>query len=315
MVPFSCFSAVGFVYVGIRARRPAWWIAGIVYTVVANVCFFFGSEGAEDSLQQNLAFTIMFLLWPISVAHALVINASWLRWRAGHVPWYAQPQQAPWANVPAPVATPLPPQLEGVVPSSQEFYGGPPGSEPARGPLAEPAPGRAAEPVAGWSAESAGGRAAEPAPAWPAGPVAGWQAEPVAGWSAEPAGGRAAEPAPAWPAGPAPGPLEPAPNSPAGSVPGSPAGSVPGSLLEPAPERLDVNTADAQQLAAVPGLTPQRVADVVAARQTRGGFTSLGEFAAVAGLAPHEFVAVRDRLSCEPPPQANQTPFGRIVDV
>ena len=82
---------------------------------------------------------------------------------------------------------------------------------------------------------------------------------------------------------------------------------------------LDVNAAGEQQLAGLPGVGPERAARIVAARQARGGFSTLTEFAAVAGLAPHEFVALRERLSCDPPPPGRDgtepPPFGRIVDV
>ncbi|MBG0564948.1 ComEA family DNA-binding protein [Actinoplanes aureus] len=255
LLPFSCFSAVGFIYVGVRARRTAWWIAGIFYSVVANVCFFVGGEGADDSTQQNVAFTIMFLLWPISIGHAFVVNGAWLRWRAGHVPWYSRPQPVAWTGAPTPAATPLPPQLQDVVPPPQQFYGAV--SEPTPDPVSPPAP--------------ASGSVLPPAPA-------------------------------------------------SGSVPPStPAfNSSPLPAFVPEPDRLDVNTADERQFAALPGWNAERAARIVAARQARGGFSSLTEFAAVAGFAPHEFVAVRDRLSCDPPPPRNPTdppPYGRIVDV
>ncbi|WP_328459399.1 helix-hairpin-helix domain-containing protein [Actinoplanes sp. NBC_00393] len=284
MVPFSCFSAVGFLYVGIRARRPAWWIAGLLYTVIANVCFFIGGEAADDSVAQNVAFATMFLIWPISVAHALVINGSWLRWRAAQVPWYSQPQQTPWAAPPGPVATPLPPQLQDVVPPPQQYYAGP-------------------APASSFSPQTSSPPSPTP-PGFPASPGPA----PMSAFPASPG------PAPGFPASPGSAPSPSFAASPGSMSPPSYAPAQ-GPLVEPPPDRLNVNIADARQLAAVPGIGAERAAHLVATRQARGGFSSLTEFAAVAGLAPHEFVAVRERLSCDPLPPAGETPFGRIVDV
>ncbi|MEV6301122.1 helix-hairpin-helix domain-containing protein [Actinoplanes sp. NPDC051861] len=218
IIPFSCLSAAGFLYVGVRMRRVSWCVAGVIYSVIGNVCFFLGSAVPEGSVAQNLIYTFMFLMWPISVVHAFIINNTWLRWRAQHVPWYNQPQPVAFTPPPMPTAAPLPPQLQDVVPPPQEFYTAP-------------------------------------------------------------------------------------------------------------PALLDVNMAAEHELAALPGLGPQRAAQVMAARQARGGFLGLPEFAAVAGLAPHEFVAIRDRLSCNPPPPPPDAteppppgppeppPYGRIVDV
>ncbi|MFC7533814.1 helix-hairpin-helix domain-containing protein [Actinoplanes sp. GCM10030250] len=281
ILPFSCLSATGFLYVGVRAKRPSWAIAGVIYSVIANVCFFFGSEAAADSVGQNVAYTIMFILWPISVVHAFIINASWLRWRAGHVPWYSQPQPVPYAGAPAPAATPLPPQLQDVVPPPQQFYG-------------DPAPPRTAAPGYPPAAVSS-----PPAPA---------SAYPPAAVSSPPA------PASAYPLSPSAGSANLYPATPDLY----PETSGPGSTAQSA-GRTDVNTAGEEQLAALPGIGPERAARVVAARNARNGFSSLTEFAAAAGLAPHEFVAVRDRLSCDPPPpppdSTEPPPFGRIVDV
>ena len=36
ILSFGCLSLAGFLYVGIRARRPAWWIAGIAYSALIN---------------------------------------------------------------------------------------------------------------------------------------------------------------------------------------------------------------------------------------------------------------------------------------
>jgi hypothetical protein len=222
----GCLGAAGFLYVGIRAKRPAWWIPGIVYSVITFACFAIGGEAVKDSVAQNVAYMILFGVWIASVIHALVINAAWLRWRATYRPWYQQPQQyyagGP-QQFPAPQQTILPPQFQ------------PPQFQP---PQFQPAP------------------VVQPAPVFP-----------------------------------------------------PPAYQV---------VTVDVNTATGQQFATLPGFTPDRIAHVLGVRQSRGGFAGVNDFVIAIGLAPHEFVAVRDRLTCSPPPVPDDRdpgPHGRIVDV
>ncbi|MEU4159706.1 helix-hairpin-helix domain-containing protein [Actinoplanes sp. NPDC026670] len=191
ILSFGCASVAGYLYVGLRARRPGWWIAGIGYSVGANVFLFIGeSQPTESAASTVLAFLWIFT-WMASVVHAVVINISWLDWLAGQ----RRPPTQPWTYQSAPQV--------------------------------------------------------EPAPAVP--------------------------------------------------------------LL------LDVNAANLDELASLPAIGPERAARAVAAREDRNGFATVAEFAAAAGLAPHQFAAVRDRLTCRPPepaPQPQQDlPYGRIVDI
>jgi DNA uptake protein ComE-like DNA-binding protein len=80
---------------------------------------------------------------------------------------------------------------------------------------------------------------------------------------------------------------------------------------------VDINTAGLDQLAALPGFDTSRAQNVLAERARRGGFGSVAEFAAVAGLAPHEYAPLRDLLVCSPPPgpYGGPPPQGRVVDV
>ncbi|GGN20526.1 hypothetical protein FHR83_002015 [Actinoplanes campanulatus] len=244
-------SGAGFLYVGIRARRLNWSIAGVVYSLLSISAGIWGSSVPPEALASYLAFTLALIVWLASIVHALVINNQWLRWRAGYQPWYAQQPAAPWAGAPAPA--PLPPEVQGLVPPPQQYYGTQP-------------PANAAPPP--------------PAPR-------------------EPLGVTTAVP-----------PTPP-------SVPMN----VDSATVAPTPPDvpLDVNSATLEQLAELPGVGPERAAQAVSSRDSRGGFVSLTEFAAAASLAPHEFVAVRGRLTCAPPPvtpqQDHDQPFGRIVDV
>lgn len=213
ILSFGCLSAAGFLYVGLRARRPSWWIPGIVYSVLANVCFWINGQAISDPVSTVLVALLVFLIWPASVVHAAIINVSWLKWRAGFQPWYVQPHQTAWVAPPTVATpTPLPPQMQHVVPPPQQFYSPPP----------------------------------------------------------------------------------------------------------PSPAPIDVNSATELQFTTLPGITPERAAQIVAVRRSRGGFIGVNDFAGAAGLAPHEFVAVRDHLVCgppAPPDDPSPAPFGRIVDV
>jgi hypothetical protein len=83
------------------------------------------------------------------------------------------------------------------------------------------------------------------------------------------------------------------------------------------PAPIDVNSAEARQLAALPGFGPDRVRRVLAERRTRRGFGTVEEFAAAADLAPHEFVRIRDQVVCAPLRSDPRQPptHGRILDV
>jgi len=208
ILSLGCLSAAGFLYVGLRARRPSWWIPGIVYSVLTNICFWVTGETSSEPLSTVLVSLLVFLIWPASIVHAVIINVSWLKWRAGYQPWYRQPPQAAWVGQPPAAAPPLPPQMREVVPPQQQFYA--------------------------------------------------------------------------------------------------------------APARVDLNTATEQQFTTLPGITAERAARIVETRRARGGFIGVNDFAAAAGLEPHEFVAVRDRLTCSPPVPPDDPapgPYGRIVDV
>ncbi|MEV0569039.1 hypothetical protein [Dactylosporangium sp. NPDC050588] len=51
----------------------------------------------------------------------------------------------------------------------------------------------------------------------------------------------------------------------------------------------------------------------VAERGRRAGFVSVEEFASAAGLAPHEFARLRDRLTCtRPATHWQRPPEGRV---
>ena len=53
----------------------------------------------------------------------------------------------------------------------------------------------------------------------------------------------------------------------------------------PQPELIDINTATAEELTALPGLGPQKAAALVAYRTEHGAFASLADAAAVRGIS------------------------------
>jgi hypothetical protein len=213
LLGFGCLGGAGFLYVGLRARRPSWWIPGIAYLVLGWTAFILIGETDEESALSDWAVGAALAIWVAAVTHAALINPAWLRWRAGYRPWYQ--------NQPAP-----PPSWQ------------PPPSPP---PWSSPSP-----PAAYYGAGPAA------APAVPAAPVA-----PV-----------------------------------------------------------DVNVAGLDQLAGLPGFDPARAHHVLTQRAACRGFGSVEQFAAAAGLAPHEFARLRGIVICTPPVPDDRPPSpGRVLDV
>ncbi|GAA1573369.1 hypothetical protein GCM10009827_114120 [Dactylosporangium maewongense] len=271
----SCIGSAGFLYVGLRARRPAWWIAGIVYMVLSWVSFLLvgASPQGQPSAVANWAIGVWLALWFAGVVHACLLNSAWLQWRAGYVPWYAEPSAPPptWQQ-PAPAAN---------------FTVPPAYSNPA--PPAFPGPAATAV------------NPGSPAPAFNPGP-------PVAafGQGLPAAFGQGPQAAP-FGQGPPAVPLDKGAFS-----QGPPAAG----FDQGAPAVVDVNTVSAADLARLPGFDLDRVRRTVAERGRRAGFASVEEFASAAGLAPHEFAPLRDRLTCTPPTTHWQRPpEGRVLDV
>lgn len=82
----------------------------------------------------------------------------------------------------------------------------------------------------------------------------------------------------------------------------------------PAPaEPVDVNTANQRTLAKLTGMDRGLAKAAIAERAKRGGFSSLEDFAATAGLQPHEMMRLGAEAFCSPRPRATRS-FGRRVD-
>ncbi|MGB2567621.1 ComEA family DNA-binding protein [Micromonospora citrea] len=103
IVGCGCVGGFGFLYVGLRARRPAWWIAGIGYAVLGWTALFL-ADGDKDSVRGDISASLALATWVACVVHGLLINPAWLRWQAGYRPWYRQPQG--WSGDGQPLAPP-----------------------------------------------------------------------------------------------------------------------------------------------------------------------------------------------------------------
>lgn len=91
--------------------------------------------------------------------------------------------------------------------------------------------------------------------------------------------------------------------------------AAPAERAEPAApaEPVDVNTATADELEGLPGVSRSRARKAVAAREEQGGFSSLEDFGETLGLQPHEIVRLRKVAVCSPRPRGERR-FGRRVD-
>jgi len=72
-----------FLYVGVRARRPAWWIAGIVYAAALVVVFVLDETSARRPNEYTSGWGggLLLAIWIAGSLHALIINREWLRLR------------------------------------------------------------------------------------------------------------------------------------------------------------------------------------------------------------------------------------------
>lgn len=140
VVSFGCLGVAGFLYVGLRARRPSWWIAGTVYSAVGGLCLYWSSTYPDSSDFGTLLALFWMLVWVVSVAHAVAINSSWLQWLAAQ----RAPRPVPWVHpqtyAPAPMPPPAHP-VQPVVPSQYQYYASPtppPDPDPSMPPPSDP---------------------------------------------------------------------------------------------------------------------------------------------------------------------------------
>lgn len=100
-----------------------------------------------------------------------------------------------------------------------------------------------------------------------------------------------APPPPATPTSAPPVPARPGP--PTDGAPPRPAASAPASALAPPAEPVDVNRADAAELARLPGVGASLAQRIVEERERRGRFDSPEALRYVLGMGPKKLAAIR----------------------
>lgn len=148
---FGFITWASFLYVGVKARRRDWVIAGVSYAIVVGVLFYFidGTQPPSDAAAPSDDWVggALLAVWVAGIVHAILSNKSWLRWRARNTrPWYlAMPAGEPPTPTGAPPPTPwtpggnpVPPQLVGTGVNPAQYYApapAPPGPPPAAAPV------------------------------------------------------------------------------------------------------------------------------------------------------------------------------------
>jgi hypothetical protein len=86
---------VAFLYMGIKARRPAWWGPGLGYLAVTSLAIAISSAQANADNGSTLGGFLTLAVWAGGTLHGFLVNRHWLRWLSEHqTPWYARPHQA-----------------------------------------------------------------------------------------------------------------------------------------------------------------------------------------------------------------------------
>ncbi|RBY84317.1 helix-hairpin-helix domain-containing protein [Blastococcus sp. TF02A-26] len=135
---FGMVTWLSFLYIGRKAKRTDWLVAGVVYAVATAVCFFFteGTEGPNGEPNEWLGGALV-ALWGVGVVHALASNRAWLIWRSRNTtPWYEQVVHGSSTGTPA--SSRVHP-AENLGLETADYYAEPPQATPELRPAA-PAP-------------------------------------------------------------------------------------------------------------------------------------------------------------------------------
>jgi len=75
------------------------------------------------------------------------------------------------------------------------------------------------------------------------------------------------------------------------------AGQVAGESVEQEGNKIDINSADAARLDTLPGIGPARAADIIAYRESHGGFNSIEDLKNIKGIGDKTFENLKDLVT------------------
>jgi helix-hairpin-helix protein len=145
LVGFGCLGGASFIYIGLRARRPAWWISGVAYLGLSIAAVSLIDRGEQTTTRGTVAVWVLIAAWLVSIVHAGLVNPAWLQWQATHGGILSLPRMV---QLPGPAPSTSTAPLPGIVPDPAEFYA--PSDRPptsSAGPLPDPHPLGSAGPV------------------------------------------------------------------------------------------------------------------------------------------------------------------------
>lgn len=290
-IGFGVLSVLGWLWAGAKARSTKVWCSVAVWTLVTAVFIFslrkYGQN--KDSVWNTISSILFLVSWFGSLIHASIMRNSVLRGVA------AREEQAAQLRAQYGMTTPQTQQ-------TQSDW-----SPPAKAPTPTSAPPGAPLPQAlqvdmgQYYGQPAGTGSWAPASSAPARPTA--QPAPAAPPRSAPSSSPAQRP---------PQPAEQRP--PAMSSP--PASSSPTTPVSaPVSGPVDINTAPAENLLALPALGQADVERIVAARGERGGFRDMDDLVSAASLQPHQLVALQDRVVFGEFTRPGSQGHGRVLDL
>ena len=140
---FGTVTWLSFLYIGRKAKRTDWLVAGGLYAVAAAVCFYFvdRTEGPDGKPNEWLS-GVLVALWGVGVVHGLMSNRAWLTWRSrNNVPWYEQgTATSASATTSAPHSAPLDAPTGLALDTADYYAPRPQAATPAQPPAQAPAP-------------------------------------------------------------------------------------------------------------------------------------------------------------------------------
>lgn len=270
LVPVGTFGFLGgaaLLVVGSRAKRPLWWILGLVHITLSGVALAL-LDGV--GVQEEIATWLLLTCWLAGSSFAVAINPEYLRFKWNRDRAGAQPSRTTGRTTRTRSGSHLNTRRQ-----PQD-----------RARRADGKPGLRTHAGSRNSAKTRGTQASRKSRAARRGSAAlagtGTAAGSVPSMHSNPAGGASS----------------------VGAATAPEAGDT---------HAVDVNTASARELEALPGFSRTLAEKAVEAREKRGGFSSEQDFAAALDLPPHIFQRLRGRIVCGRTPQSPPS-FGRIVD-